>query len=113
MAMLGTLLFVSGFLASCSNQTASGQHATVVMRDGSTVTGTVTATSASEISFTGAVGTLCYELSSPVKVISDAEVAATLTGTVTATSASEISLTGDDNAKHTVPTAQVKSIEYD
>lgn len=72
MAMLGTLLFVSGFLASCSNQTASGQHATVVMRDGST-----------------------------------------LTGTVTATSASEISLTGDDNAKHTVPTAQVKSIEYD
>ena len=57
---------------SCGTQTSSGQHATILMRDGST-----------------------------------------LTGTVTATSPSEITLTGDDNAKHTVPMAQVKSIEYD
>ncbi len=67
-ATLGT----SFFLASCANQTASGQHATILMRDGMT-----------------------------------------LTGTVTATSATEITLAGDDNSKHTVPMAQVKSIEYD
>jgi len=36
----------------------------------------------------------------------------TLSGTVTATSPSEITLAGDDNAAHTVPMTQVKSIEY-
>jgi hypothetical protein len=77
-AKLGNFVLVSGllmsgfFLASCANQTAAGQHATILMRDGTT-----------------------------------------LAGTVTATSASEISLTGDDSAKHTIPMAQVKSIEYD
>jgi hypothetical protein len=64
---LGALLF----LASCAKQ-ASGQHATVLMRDGSSVT-----------------------------------------GTVTATSPSEITLAGDDKTTHTIPMAQVKSIEYD
>lgn len=59
------------FLASCAKQ-ASGQHATVLMRDGSE-----------------------------------------LTGTVTATSPSEITLAGDDKTTHTIPMAQVKSIEYD
>jgi hypothetical protein len=37
----------------------------------------------------------------------------TLAGTVTATSPAEITLAGDDNAAHTVPMTQVKSIEYD
>src|SRR5882724_8829995 len=60
------------FLASCTNKTASGQHATILMRDGTT-----------------------------------------LTGKVTATSPAEITLAGDDNAAHTVPMTQVKSIEYD
>ena len=41
------------FLASCSNQTASGQHATVLMRDGSTLAGMVTATSPTEITLAG------------------------------------------------------------
>lgn len=59
------------FLASCAKQ-GSGQHATVQMRDGSE-----------------------------------------LTGTVTATSPSEITLAGDDKTTHTIPMAQVKSIEYD
>jgi hypothetical protein len=36
-----------------------------------------------------------------------------LTGTVTATSPAEITLAGDDNTAHTVPMAQVKTIEYD
>jgi hypothetical protein len=36
-----------------------------------------------------------------------------LTGTVTATSPSEITLAGDDKTTHTIPMAQVKSIEYD
>src|SRR5262249_46846083 len=68
-----TLFLMSGFfLASCGGQTASGQHATILMRDGST-----------------------------------------LSGTVTSTSASEITLTADDTTKHTIPMAQVKSIEYD
>ena len=47
-AALGALLF----LASCAKQ-ASGQHATVLMRDGSELTGTVTATSPSEITLAG------------------------------------------------------------
>lgn len=67
-ATLGTLLF----LASCANKPPSRQHATILMRDGTT-----------------------------------------LTGSVTATSPSEITLAGDDNATHTIPTTQVKSIEYD
>jgi hypothetical protein len=71
-AIFVATLCTSLFVASCGNQTASGQHATILMRDGTT-----------------------------------------LTGAVTATSGSEITLTGDDNAKHTVPMAQVKSIEYD
>jgi hypothetical protein len=71
-AIFVATLCTSLFVASCGNQTASGQHAAIQMRDGTT-----------------------------------------LTGTVTATSGSEITLTGDDNATHTVPMAQVKSIEYD
>src|SRR5215831_9002829 len=66
-ATLSTLLF----LTSCAKQ-ASGQHAIVYMRDGSQ-----------------------------------------LTGMVTATSPSEITLAGDDKTTHTIPMAQVKSIEYD
>ena len=66
-AIVGTLCLV----ASCNKQ-SSGQHATILMRDGTT-----------------------------------------LTGTVTATSPAEITVAGDDNATHTLPMAQVKSIEYD
>ncbi len=72
-ATIGTFVLLASFmLAACGAQTSSGQHATILMRDGSTQA-----------------------------------------GTVTATSASEITLTGDDNTKHTIPMAQVKSIEYD
>lgn len=67
-AVLGTLLL----LAACAKKEAPGQHATIVLRDGTT-----------------------------------------LTGTVTATSPSQIDLTADDNTAHTIPVAQVKSIEYD
>jgi hypothetical protein len=67
-ATLGALLL----LASCANKTASGQHATILMRDGTS-----------------------------------------LTGIVTATSPAEITLAGDDNATHTIPMTQVKSIGYD
>jgi hypothetical protein len=68
---VSTTLVALFFLASCAKQ-GSGQHATVLMRDGSE-----------------------------------------LTGTVTATSPSEITLAGDDKTTHTIPMAQVKSIEYD
>lgn len=47
-ATLGTLFF----LASCANK-ASGQHATVTMRDGSTLAGTVTSTSPTEVTLAG------------------------------------------------------------
>src|SRR5215472_4489128 len=67
----GTALAALFFLASCAKQ-GSGQHAIVYMRDGSQ-----------------------------------------LTGMVTATSPSEITLAGDDKTTHTIPMAQVKSIEYD
>src|SRR5215472_8437787 len=67
-ATLGALFF----LVSCTTfKPAPGPHATILMRDGTT-----------------------------------------LSGTVTATSPSEITLAGDDNAAHTVPMTQVKSIEY-
>jgi hypothetical protein len=69
---VGSAVGVLFFLASCGNKQASGPHATVLMRDGSA-----------------------------------------LTGTVTATSPTEITLAGDNNTAHTVPMAQVKSIEYD
>ncbi|HJZ64322.1 MAG TPA: hypothetical protein VKD70_08395 [Candidatus Acidoferrum sp.] len=72
-ATLGTFLFAASFLlASCGSQTGAGQHGTILMRDGTT-----------------------------------------LSGTITSTSASEITLTADDTTKHTIPMAQVKSIEYD
>jgi hypothetical protein len=58
-------------LISCSKP-APKQHATILMRDGTT-----------------------------------------LAGTVTATSPAEVTLAGDDNQTHTIPTTQVKSIEYD
>jgi hypothetical protein len=48
-ATLGALFF----LASCANKQASGQHATILMRDGTTLSGTVTGTSASEITLAG------------------------------------------------------------
>ncbi len=48
-ATLGALLF----LASCTNKTASGPHATILMRDGTTLTGIVTATSPAEITVAG------------------------------------------------------------
>ena len=47
-ATLGFLFFV----ASCANK-ASGQHATITMRDGSTLAGTVTATSPTEVTLAG------------------------------------------------------------
>lgn len=37
----------------------------------------------------------------------------TLAGVITATSPTEMTLTSDDNVTHTVPTAEVKSIDYD
>src|SRR5215470_11671170 len=46
------ILVSSFFLASCGSQPGSGQHATIQMRDGSTLSGTVTSTSASEITLT-------------------------------------------------------------
>lgn len=51
--LLGAAVCILLFFAACSQKQGSGQHATIQMRDGSTLTGTVTATSASEITLTG------------------------------------------------------------
>ena len=51
--LVGTTLGTLSLLASCSNKNASGQHATILMRDGTTLTGTVTTTSSSELTLAG------------------------------------------------------------
>ena len=48
-ATLGALLL----LASCATQQAPGQHATILMRDGTRLAGTVTATSPAEVTLSG------------------------------------------------------------
>jgi hypothetical protein len=72
--LIGLIAFLCSAISSCGNKNANSDrpHATIQMRDGST-----------------------------------------LSGVITATSPSELSLTGDDNLAHSVPTAQVRSIEYD
>src|SRR5690349_1193906 len=64
--------FASLSLSSCSRSPGGSQHATVLMRDGTSVS-----------------------------------------GTVVANSSSEIQLAGDDKVTRTIPTVQVRSIEYD
>jgi hypothetical protein len=50
----GATLVTLFLLASCTTQQApSGQHATILMRDGSTLAGTVTATSPSQVTLAG------------------------------------------------------------
>src|SRR5215469_11854028 len=51
--LLATTVGALLFLASCTNRSATGPHATVLMRDGTTLTGTVTATSPTEITLAG------------------------------------------------------------
>lgn len=70
------IVFALSVISSCGNRNGAANsdrpHATVQMRDGST-----------------------------------------LAGTITATSPREITLSADDNTTHTLPTEQVKSINYD
>jgi hypothetical protein len=49
----GTALGTLFLLASCATKQAPGQHATILMRDGTTVAGTVTATSPAEVTLAG------------------------------------------------------------
>lgn len=51
--LAGAALCILLLLASCSAKQGAGQRATILMRDGSTLTGTVTATSPSEITLAG------------------------------------------------------------
>jgi len=51
--LVGTALCILLVLASCSAKQGAGQHATILMRDGSTLTGTLTATSPSQITLAG------------------------------------------------------------
>jgi hypothetical protein len=71
---VGALLF----LVSCGNK-ASGPHATVLMRDGSTLTGMVTATSPAEITLAGDDNTTHTVAMAQVKSIEYDDTAATPT----------------------------------
>jgi hypothetical protein len=71
---VGALLF----LVSCGNK-ASGPHATVLMRDGSSLTGTVTATSPAEITLAGDDNTTHTVAMAQVKSIEYDDAAATPT----------------------------------
>jgi hypothetical protein len=51
--LVGTTLGALFLLASCTTKQVAGQHATILMRDGTTLTGTVTATSPAEITVAG------------------------------------------------------------
>ena len=51
--VLGVTFAAVFFLASCARKESPGQHATIQMRDGTTLTGTVTATSSAEITIEG------------------------------------------------------------
>ena len=51
--VLGVTFAAVFFLASCARKESPGQHATIQMRDGTTLTGTVTATSPAEITLDG------------------------------------------------------------
>jgi hypothetical protein len=68
------------FLASCGSKQASGPHATVLMRDGSTLTGMVTATSPAEITLAGDDNTTHAVPMAQVKSIEYDDTAATQTG---------------------------------
>jgi len=51
--VLGAVFAAFCLLSSCARRESSGQHATILMRDGTTLTGTVTATSPAEITVAG------------------------------------------------------------
>jgi hypothetical protein len=51
--VLVSALFLSLWLGSCSQKAGGGQHATVLLRDGSTVSGNVVSSSASEVQIAG------------------------------------------------------------
>ena len=69
---VNSIVFALVILSSCNRNTASAPHVTVLMRDGTSVS-----------------------------------------GMAISTSGNEIQLTGDDKVAHTIPMAQVRSIEYD
>ncbi len=70
--VLVPVLFLSLWVSSCNRKAEGGQHATVLLRDGST-----------------------------------------MSGNVLSSSASEVQIAADDKNTRTIPTAQVRSIEYD
>jgi hypothetical protein len=51
--LLTTLAFVAVLLSSCNKSSGGGQHATVQMRDGTSVSGTILASSPSEVQIAG------------------------------------------------------------
>jgi hypothetical protein len=94
-ATLGTLL-----LLSCANKQTPGQHATILMRDGTTLTGTVTATSPAEITVAGDDNTAHTVAMTQVKSIEYDETAAAQTAQAQATPARSSSARAASDALH-------------
>ena len=95
-SVVGALLF----LASCGSKQASGPHATVLMRDGSTLTGMVTATSPAEITLAGDDNTTHAVPMAQVKSIEYDDAAATQTGSTPAQPASAARAASDSYHEH-------------
>ena len=106
---LGTLLFLS----CCASKPASGPHATVLMRDGTTVTGTVTATSPAEITLAGDDNTTHTVPMTQVKSIEYDDAAATQTA-ATATGRTPARVASDSlHERHYHPTrSEIKTKTY-
>lgn len=95
-AMLGGLFSA----ISCSNKQASGPHATILMRDGTTQTGTVTKTSPSEITLEGDDSTTHTLPMTQVKSIEYDDAAATPTAASSAQPASSARAAADSLHEH-------------
>jgi len=101
-----TTLVIAAFaalflLTSCAKKEAAGQHATIMMRDGSTLSGTVTATSPAEITVAGDDNATHTIQMSQVKSIEyDDAAAAQNTGTQPAPSGGSSAARAQSNRVH-------------
>jgi len=98
--LLALILGVPLFLASCAKQASGGPHATVLMRDGSTLAGAVTASSPAEITLAGDDNTTHTVPMAQVKSIEYADAASTPATAASAQPASAARAASDSVHEH-------------
>jgi hypothetical protein len=112
----GASICILLLLASCSGKQGAGQHATILMRDGSTLTGTVTATSPSEVTLAGDDNTTHQIPMTQVKSIEydDAQAAQNSSTQPAATPSQSSSgrASGSGNERHHPTKAEIHSKTY-